>query len=129
MCRSRPSITAGGEIQVGSSMSTARILEAISDLETQAREKTAEEQKFAGWSKDLVVQVQKMLGVQRVYRSSKSVRSEEFCDCLVRLLRRSAEEDDSLGALMSGHSLGIAATNHSCHIADDGSLVIPHNFA
>jgi hypothetical protein len=132
-CR-RPMVTSEGSIRLGAGMAVDQVVSAISRLGPQARERRSEHERQLQRCKEVVHQAQWQLGLQRVYRTGSLVSQEEFLDCLVRLLAAAAEtpsEQETKRVLqmgLGGNSLGIAGTGQFCHLADDGSLVIPHNW-
>ena len=52
------------------------------------------------------------------------VSQHDFFHSLSRLL----EQQDKLRSFLSGYSLRIVGTGQFCHLADDGSFVVPHDW-
>lgn len=127
VCR-RPKVTADGSIRLGAGMTPEKVVTAISRLGPLARDKHAKHRGQLERCKEAIHQAQWQLGVQKVTRSR--VSHDEFLSCLGRLLAASQQVDASslLQMRLGGNSLSIAGTGHFCHLADDGSLVIPHNW-
>lgn len=126
-CR-RAFVTSAGLIRLGAGMSETECVDSVDRLSILAREASAADKAGLTRCKDAVAAVQSQLGLHKVYRTG-SVSHDEFFECLSRLLSLSREEDQQLlHRTLTGISLGIAATGHVCHMSDDGSVVIPHNW-
>lgn len=126
-CR-KPIVTKDGSIRLGSGMTEHEVMHAIAKLSPDARKQAAECQKEREQCKTAIDQIQWELGLQRVYRTA-TVDNNQFLDCLGRILQVSeAEQKQRLRVSFTGNSLGIASTGHFCHLADDGSVVIPHDW-
>ena len=121
-CR-RGRITREGTIRVHSNMSQRELQDAILRLSEAARDRLLLEREEEERCKEAISQVQWALGLQKVYRTGV-VRHEEFVDALARMI----EETERLRRGLSGCSLGISGSGHFCHLADDGSLIIPHDW-
>lgn len=132
-CR-RAVVTNSGLIRLGAGMSEGECIESISRLSATARERSDAENANVGRLQDAISAVQWQLGLQKVYRTG-AVSHAEFLDCLLRFLmvlspqEQESEQQQLLHQSLTGHSLAIAATGHFCHLADDGSVVIPHNWS
>jgi len=139
-CR-RPKVTERGWIRLGAGMDLGQCRDAVGKLSSRARTAATHEQESLQQCRRAVRAVQWRLGVQRVYRvlPESTVPHPQFLDCLARLLRQAAaneassvdggdEDGGGWSRSLAGNSLGIAGAGQFCHLADDGSLVIPHNW-
>jgi len=126
-CR-RPIITAEGSIRLATSMSAGEVAQAVDRLGQQARKTSVAYQEDRDRCKKAIHQIQWELGLERVYRT-KTVKISEFLGCLSRILLVSeAEQKHKLKSGLSGNSLGVTSSGHFCHLADDGSVVIPFDW-
>lgn len=121
-CR-RGRVTNEGTIRVNSNMTELDLITAISRLSLSARERLKLENEHQERCKDAIAQIQWALGLQKVYRIGV-VKHVEFLSALSRMV----DQNEKLRGWVSGYSLGIASTGQFCHLADDGSLVIPHDW-
>lgn len=121
-CR-RPKTTSSGQIQVHSNMSASDLIQAVAALAEPARAQLLQERETLRRCSEVTNEAQWTLGLQNIYRKGV-VQHDEFLYSLSRLLTRSPD----LGQKLSGCSLGIAGSGHFCHLGDDGSLVIPHDW-
>lgn len=122
-CR-RATVTSEGEIRVPSDTSNAALVVAVSRLSKLASKRWETDQLQQEKCQQLVRQIQWELGLERVFRTSGVVKHDEFVSALSRML----EQSSTLRSQLSGYSLGIAGRGHLCSVADDGSLVVPHNW-
>jgi Domain of unknown function (DUF4461) len=142
-------VTPEGHVRVQTGMSPAAAASAIRALAPEAR--AARHAVAAGNEAcaRVVAQLQYRLGLSRVYRATARVPAGEYLKALSRLLNlavaanspsasaRATAKDSShtsndvrllLQRTMAGNSIGIAASGHFCHLGDDGSFVIPHDW-
>ena len=98
---------------------------AVTKLSALAGERWDAEQQEKDRCHQAVLEVQWELGLQKVSRSNKRVRHDEFLSTLSRLIDQKPQLG---GGRLSGSSLEIADSSQYCHLSDDGSLVIPHNW-
>lgn len=117
VCR-RAILTREGHIRVGASMTNESIVRSVSKLLSEAREKLMQARHDKEKSKQAMTRVVRECGVQRV-RRGKIVQVEEFVEALMRLLQHEERRR------FVGTSIGIVGKGHSCHLGDDGSLMIP----
>jgi Domain of unknown function (DUF4461) len=145
-------VTKHGAIQVSAGIMMGQqglheIRSAIDKLGDTARQRRAielhDQEQAREWSRRAVWG----LGLQRVYRTTNRVSHADFAHCLGRLLawpqqeqQEEGADDDRIGgssssiregllrAGLTGNGLGIASTGQFCHLADDGSVVIPHDW-
>ena len=121
-------MTKEGTIRLGAGMSHDTVLRAISRLAPRARERVAEHKRELQRCKDAIHQAQWQLGVQKVFRTGM-ISHDEFLECIARLLSVSMLASNTVIKMrLGGNSLGISGSGHFCHLADDGSIVIPHNW-
>jgi hypothetical protein len=126
-CR-RAIVTTDGSIRVGAGMSTKRVQQFIAKLSADARARLVDHRREMEHCKKAIGQMQWDLGVQNVY-ATRNVNTTVFCASLTRILTcEEAEQKRQLKAGLTGHSLGIASSGHFCHLSDDGSVVIPHDW-
>jgi len=126
-CR-RPIVTSDGTIRLGTGIAAYEVSRAVDRLGNDAREKASEHRREQELCKEAVERVQWQLGVQRVYRTNAgTVDNLQFLQSVSRILQAS-ERQQILKAGLAGNSLGIASSGHFCHLADDGSIVIPHDW-
>jgi len=124
VCR-RARITKEGLIQVPSTISSSEINLAVRNLFSLARERHDAEQHENDKCREAVAKIQWKLGLQNITRSSERVCYKDFFNALSRLLNsRSLFNEECL----SGASLRVASNGQYCHLADDGALVIPHDW-
>lgn len=121
MCR-RPLVTHDGKLRLGSFMDTSTILRSIAELGPVAMKRRHEHAEQMLQQKEWIQQAQSQLGLQQVYTTAAHA---DFVKSIQRLL---VETDESMQQRLGGNALGIAASDRFCHLADDGSLVIPHNW-
>lgn len=120
-----PYVTGDGTIRLGSHTSPTQVKIAVARHGPTARERRLQHEHALQRCKEAIHQLQWQLGVSRVYRVGSLVTHEQFLDCIGRLL---SHENHALRVQLGGMSLGIASSGHFCHLGDDGSLVIPHNW-
>lgn len=148
-CR-RPIVTKEGSIRLGAGMDSFTVVQAVTRLMGPARLQLAQQKVQLDREKDAVHQAKWQFGLQKVYRTG-IVSHDEFVQCLVRILstqqsvksnsNSNSSEHDNNGSdsnasyvarevkrRLTGNSLGIAGSGHFCHLADDGSVVIPHDW-
>jgi hypothetical protein len=121
-CR-RARLTNEGHIRVNSWMSESELRKAISRLSQSAQERLDQEQECQQRCKEVTNMIQYKLGVQRVFRSGV-VSRVEFLNALSRLM----EQPSDLRRWLSGYSLGISTSGQFCHLGDDGSMIVPHDW-
>jgi hypothetical protein len=119
----RPRVGKTGSISVHSAMSDEEVAQTIGRLSPRARDVTRQAEEERQLCREAIHQIQWELGLQKVYRTTW-VNNEEFLAALSRLL----EQRMNLKLWMAGHAVGIAGSGHFCHLSDDGSLMIPHNW-
>ena len=140
-CR-RPLPTSDGTIRLGASMTEDMVREAVAGYAHIARDHKEEHKRELEQCKNAIYAAQWQLGLQKIYRTGM-VSNEDFLECLGRLLLTVSphhtttmaghHHDDYVHSNfqhvikmgLGGNALGIAASGHFCHLADDGSLVIP----
>ena len=126
-CR-RARLNKDGSIRVGSGMGGNEILKSISRWSKDAREMVEERTVEITKAKDAVALARSQLGLSRVYHETKStVTLPEVVDSLLRLVKIDAVHNQEVVKL-AGQSLGITGRGHFVHLADDGSIVIPHDW-
>ena len=121
-CR-RSRVTKEGTIQVNTGMTTSEIKQSITRNSQCAQRRLRQEKEEQALCKEAIHQIQWELGLQKVYRSG-IVSHEQFIGALYRMLDQKVE----LKGWLPGSSIGIASNGQFCHIGDDGSLIIPHNW-
>jgi len=125
-CR-RPVVTKEGSIRLGANMNEETVRQAVSRLASQAKQKSVRDKEEQQRCKDAVGQIQWELGLQKVYRTGV-VSHSQFLDCLSRMLLLEDEKPKMRLKSLAGNSLGIASSGQFCHLSDDGSVVIPHDW-
>jgi Domain of unknown function (DUF4461) len=139
-------VTPEGHVRLQTGMSPAVVAASIRSLAPEAR---AARQAVAAGNEtcsQIVAQLQYRLGLSRVYRATSRVPATDYLGALSRLLnlavttnpassKATVESSGSpndvqllLQRTMAGNSIGIAASGHFCHLGDDGSFVIPHDW-
>jgi hypothetical protein len=121
-CR-RPKVMKEGFIQIPSDMLRTDLERALSRLSDSALELSREHKVQQEQFREVKQEVQWQLGVQKVYRTGV-VAYDDFLHALIRLVNQSTH----MGGRLAGYSLGIAGRGQFCSVADDGSLVVPHNW-
>jgi hypothetical protein len=120
----RAKVTNMGFIRIPSTITSTQLNLEISKLSTLAEERWDREQQEKDRCRQAVHQVQWEFGLQKVFRHSELVSHDDFLNALIRLL----DQKSKLRGSLAGSSLGIAASGQFCHLSDDGSLIIPHNW-
>ena len=137
VCRHRPVATKDGAIRLGASMDKSDLSSISHKLHYKARERQSEQAHDKAMGKEWSQKAAWELGLQRVYRTSSRVSHCDFAKSLRRLLaleHQSAEGSvahdtrQRLRAGLAGNGLGVADRGQFCHLADDGSIVIPHDW-
>jgi len=126
-CR-RAALNRDGSIRVGSAMDGNEILKSISRWGRRARERVAERDQEVTRAKEIITLARNHFGLSRVYPETKStVTLPELVESLMRLLKIDALHNQDMVKL-AGQSLGVTGRGHFVHLADDGSIVIPHDW-
>ena len=125
-------VTKEGKIQLGAhlcreSFGPEAIRQALARHGHRAREQNKQHKRELELQQQAIHQAQWQLGLQKVYRTG-IVSHDEFLECIRRLLSVASGATMPDMVKMGGNSLGIAGDGNFCHLADDGSLVIPHNW-
>jgi hypothetical protein len=125
VCR-RPVTTREGAIRLGADMSHATVRAALDRLRPAAAQTVVATQTERGHCEDLAQQAQWQLGLSRLdYRLRGSIlQPTHVRQCLHRLVQESTRFQSGL----AGQSVGIVGSGNFCHLADDGSVMIPHDF-
>jgi hypothetical protein len=121
-CR-RTRLTNEGHIRVNTWMSESDLRKAISKFAHSAQDRIVQEKENKEQIREVINQIQYNLGLQKVYRSGV-VSHVEFTGALSRLLQQNSD----FKRWLSGHSLGITAGGQFCHLGDDGSMIVPHDW-
>eukprot|EP00977_Amphora_coffeiformis_P008062 scaffold1803_cov92-Amphora_coffeaeformis.AAC.85 len=124
VCR-RPVTSRDGAIQLGADMDESQVRSAISRLRPVAAEKVADSQAERNRCSDLAQQATWLLGLSRLdYRATGLLQPTD-----VRLsLSRLVQESDRFKHGLAGQHVGIVASGQFCHLGDDGSVKIPHDW-
>ena len=109
-------------------MGGSEILKSISRHSSDARGRVEERTVEIAKAKDAIALARNQLGLSRVYHETKStVTLPEVVESLLRLVKIDALHNQEVVKL-AGQSLGITGRGHFVHLADDGSIVIPHDW-
>ena len=127
-CR-RGKLRKDGNFEVGAGMKMHQIRATLSRFANRSNEYLAMESKLRDESNKIANQVEYEFGTQRVYKVTPIVSYVQMSECLANLLHRDEAEKDILRGFMVGQAFGITGRGQSCHLADDGSIVIPCNVA
>ena len=119
----RPRATKEGSIQAHAQMTLAEMRSAKARLSQTARKTLQDHKEAERQCKEAIEQLQWAMGIQNVTRRG-IVSHDEFLVSLARLM----DQRDQFRSWLAGCSLGISGGAHFCHLADDGSIVIPHNW-
>jgi hypothetical protein len=119
----RSRITKEGSIQGHAEMTLEEMRSATARLARTARDTLSAHRLGERQCKEAIEQIQWAMGIQNVSRRG-IVSHDEFLVSLARLM----DQRDQFRSWMVGYSLGIAGGGHFCHLADDGSIVVPHNW-
>jgi hypothetical protein len=119
---SRPQVTKSGSIMLGTRVTAVECKGAVETLSLEANRRGQLFKEEKALSRQAARQAQQCLGLERVFFDDRTLSPHDFRQSLGRLVAKSDEYN------MVGHLLEIVATDHFCHIADDGALVIPHNW-
>lgn len=124
----RPKIGKDGSILVGAGTEAGTFVSAVSRLSGRARNQIRGEKEETELCKQAIRQMQWSFGVNRVFRTGV-VSHADFLSCLYRLLSVQERQREHLQYRLSGNSLGVAGKGHFCHLSDDGSVVVPHDWS
>ena len=124
VCR-RPVTSRDGDIRLGADMGESQVRSAISRLRPVAAEKMADSQAERNRCSDLAQQATWILGLARLdYRATGVLQPTDVRLSLARLV----QESDRFKHGLAGQHVGIVATGQFCHLGDDGSVKIPHDW-
>lgn len=124
-CR-QPLVTNEGHVRVSAGMLLSTIIFAASDCRAEAVQKMREEEEKQEKSKELIALVKLELGLSHVYKGRLlTITSDRFLGCLESLLSMDRTVRDDLREYTEGQMLGITGEGRSCHLGDDGSIIIP----
>ena len=126
-CR-RASVTNLGEIRLSKGITHESILKSIRSLRRDARKKVDEEDRKAKRGKELASLVQYNLGASRIFKGRISVTSDQYLDSLTALLNLPEDISFQAKQCVEGNTIGITGSGRSCHLGDDGSILIPHDW-
>lgn len=121
-CR-RAQVTKEGFLRVHSNMTMEELRSAVARLSKSARRRREEEKQAQQRCKEAIKEIQWAIGLHKVYRSGV-LSHDQFIGALSRMM----EHQSKLRNWLAGYSLGIAGEGQFCHLGDDGSLVVPHNW-
>ncbi|KAL7545902.1 hypothetical protein ACHAWF_009257 [Thalassiosira exigua] len=125
--RRRARLRDDGNFEVGAGLSSRQIRKALSDFAGASQERRHIEAEVQTRRRRLASRAAYDFGVQGVHEASPTVKTDQVCECLSRLLEKDEAEKELLRGYLAGQSIGIAARGHLCHLGDDGSIVIPTN--
>lgn len=120
----RATVTNNGEIRVSSGMNFDSIMSSVRKLRGKAWHQRIEEDHKQSQSKDLAALLQYELG-SKVFKSRLHITSEQYLSCLNALLVLPEETKAEIKKYLAGNNLGITGMGRSCHLGDDGSILIP----
>jgi hypothetical protein len=134
-------------------MDAARVRRALSELGDEARGARRRSRREQEGCSRLVARLQGQVGLAKVYRAGGPgvLPSAQYLSALSRLSvflgAPVPQQEEAVAACeirhhdglhrhhhhhlreaLAGMSLGIAGSGRHCHLADDGSLVIPHDW-
>lgn len=119
----------GAHIRVGCGGSASELQHAVQQWHGPVRTAALRQAEAASHSHAAVQSALWQLGLHKVYRTAtpRVITHEQWTSSLQRLLATAAAAEQ-WKSHFSGNSLGFAAAGQFCHLADDGSLVIPHDW-
>ena len=120
----RATVTNHGEIRVSAGMTLDSIIASVTKLRAKAWHQRHEEDLRQSQCKELAALLQYNIG-SKVFKSRLNVSSEQYLNCLSALLALSQETKAKMKTCLAGNSLGITGRGRSCHVGDDGSILIP----
>ena len=127
-CR-RVTLTNSGEIRVSTGMTIDSIISSIRSRRQEAREKVDEEALKKKRAKELVAMIQYDLGMSQIFKARLStITSDQYLSSLTALLNLPYETKTELKERVAGNNLGITGSGRSCHLGDDGSIIIPFDW-
>jgi hypothetical protein len=126
-CR-RASVTNLGEIRLSTGITHESILSSIRSLSSDARKKVDEEDRKTKRGKELATLVQYSLGASRIFKGRISVTSDQYLNSLTALLNLPEDISFQAKQCVEGNTIGITGSGRSCHLSDDGSILIPHDW-
>ena len=124
VCR-RPMASRDGEIRLGADAGEVQVRAAIDRLRPVATERVVRSHEERDRCHDLARQVTWLLGLSRLeYRTTGILQPTDVRSSLTRLVR----ESDRFKSGLAGQHVGIVASGQFCHLGDDGSVKIPHDW-
>jgi hypothetical protein len=125
VCR-RATVNNLGEIRVSVGMTSEAIVSSIRSCRQEAHKKVDEEDRKKTRGKELAKMVQYNLGASRIFKGRISVSSDQYLSSLTALLNLPEEEVTfQAKQYTEGNNIGIIGSGRSCHLGDDGSILIP----
>jgi len=92
------------------------------DAQLKRKEYLMKESKW----KDDIQWLKVHFGLTRVFKVTPSlVTIDQLLQCTHRLLQLEESKRIVYQSHLAGHSLGIVGSGHSCHLGDDGSIIVP----
>jgi hypothetical protein len=125
MSSRRARVTKEGFIQVPSTITSPELISAVTNFSLLAGERHDAEEQEKVKCRKAVEEVQWELGLQKVSRSNQRVCRKDFFSALSRLLDHKPR---LVEGCLSGASLRVEPSGQFCHLSDDGTIVIPHNW-
>jgi len=129
-CR-RGKLRNDGNFEVGAGMGLHQIRTVFNRYANRSSELILEQKKERDESEAFADRATYEFGLQRVYKVSTApmVSYEEMSQALVHLLNKDEAEKSAIRNLLVGQTVGITGRGQTCHVADDGSVVVPYNFS
>jgi len=122
----RAVVTKKGEIRISSSMSVKTIISSISGLRVAARKNVQKEGDMMKRTNEIVSMLRYEFGLVKIKKSDLStVSNENYLDCLTSIIKSNPEVKRRMKESLAGQSLQVIGSGHSCHLGDDGSILIP----
>ena len=137
-------VSPDGSVRVHAGLDATGVADAVSRHGPAARDRARHIGADRDMCRHIIRTLQGRLGVQRVSTRNATVAMAQFRLALVRLLdatevgsnnnsTTAAAETECiplalLQSALAGNSLSIAGSGHFCHLGDDGSIVIPHDW-
>ena len=131
--RREPTVTKEGSIRLSREMCQSDcLLDSIAHLAVKARQKRAEYEEEKRNCLKVAKDIQWQLGLPRQVFKYGVIQQNDFLESLCRMKELigavEEKEREQLKLALGGSAMGITGSGHFCHLSDDGSLIVPHDW-
>lgn len=127
-CR-RAVVTPNGELRISPGISIDSIVSSVRKLRRKAWKNRQEEDRKRSQSKEQATLLQYQLGLSKVFKARLNITTEQYLICLEALLSLPEDTKEKIKRYVAGNDIGITGMGRSCHVGDDGSILIPCNWS